>query len=540
MVPYYRRLALLLSLFVALCHTLEAKPYTLQEIEVMPQSIARDFYIWRFLEQPETTEQQALTAYELSQRKNAKLKKAIRKKIGYTPKTPKPNATPKDPKNFIIYPYTAANKSRAALRKLYRRIQQRGQYSDVLQVMTSNDPFETLGTLTAQTQCYIFNNAGTAYRKKRLNHPFPPQQLDALAHEEQFNLAIFKIVTTPALDRMKRSLLGTPVTSKLEFQSRFLLAINAIEFNALTEAQHYLQHALSHAQYQSQKDQCNFWLYLVTEEKVYLQRLIQSNQVNLYTLRARDLLNRPYPKVITPKLSVNLVANIDPHYPIDWERIKIKMQANTSKANEKLAERYNSYMTEGIYCYLKEKASNYTQPYYPMPYPDAMLGRERERIALLYAIARQESRFVPASISTSYALGMMQIMPFLIKHLAQERGETLELEQMFDPYVAIDYADQHLNYLTKHLYHPLFIAYAYNGGIGFTKRTIKKENLFKQGRFEPYLSMELIDYPESRDYGKKVLTNYVIYSNLLGAQLKITDFLNMLDKPSLTDRFRKE
>ena len=110
---------------------------------------------------------------------------------------------------------------------------------------------------------------------------------------------------------------------------------------------------------------------------------------------------------------------------------------------------------------------------------------------------------------------------------------------MFDPYVAISYANQHMNYLNKSLYHPLFVAYAYNGGIGFTRRSIRKKNLFKKGIYEPYLSMELIDSIEARDYGKKVLANYVIYANLLGIQTKLSPLLNMLEHPSQTDRFRK-
>lgn len=215
------------------------------------------------------------------------------------------------------------------------------------------------------------------------------------------------------------------------------------------------------------------------------------------------------------------------------------MREKEPQALNRLADNYNSYMTEGVYSYLKEKALNYNKPYYPMPYIDAMIGIDKKRVSLLYAIGRQESRFVPASISTSYALGMMQIMPFLIKHLAKERGEKLELEEMFNPYTALSYANQHLDYLNKHLYHPLFVAYAYNGGIGFTRRSLKSSHLFKEGKFEPYLSMELIDYEESREYGKKVLTNYVIYMNLLGNQIKISDFLTILDEPSLTDRFRK-
>ena len=62
--------------------------------------------------------------------------------------------------------------------------------------------------------------------------------------------------------------------------------------------------------------------------------------------------------------------------------------------------------------------------------------------------------------------------------------------------------------------------------------------MFKRGRYEPYLSMELIDYAESREYGKKVLTNYVVYLNLLGVKTKITTLLNQLDKPRKTDKFR--
>jgi len=206
---------------------------------------------------------------------------------------------------------------------------------------------------------------------------------------------------------------------------------------------------------------------------------------------------------------------------------------------EELANMYKTHETEGVYNYLIEKATKYKVPYYPMPYREAMWGYSKERIAMLYALARQESRFVPASVSPSYALGMMQIMPFLIKHLAKERKEKLDLDEMFNPHVAISYANQHMDYLNSWLYHPLFVAYAYNGGIGFTRKTIRKKNLFKEGKYEPYLSMELIDYEESKEYGKKVLTNYIIYLNLLGIQTRVSSFLNTLAYPSQTDRFRK-
>ena len=109
---------------------------------------------------------------------------------------------------------------------------------------------------------------------------------------------------------------------------------------------------------------------------------------------------------------------------------------------------------------------------------------------------------------------------------------------MFNPRKAIVYANHHLNYLTKYLHSPLFIAYAYNGGIGFTKKLLRKPGYFKKGPYEPYLSIEKIGNAEAREYGKKVLVNYVIYLNLLGVNARIKPLIDELVYPSKTDSFR--
>jgi len=79
---------LLLFLFLSLS-LLEAKSHSFKEIEVMPSSFAKDYYTWRFISEKKTSKQDALKAYKWTKRKSYKLKKAIRKKLGYTPKTPK-------------------------------------------------------------------------------------------------------------------------------------------------------------------------------------------------------------------------------------------------------------------------------------------------------------------------------------------------------------------------------------------------------------------------------------------------------------------
>ena len=86
---------------------------------------------------------------------------------------------------------------------------------------------------------------------------------------------------------------------------------------------------------------------------------------------------------------------------------------------------------------------------------------------------------------------------------------------MFKPSYNIKYARKHLEWMKKSLYHPLFIAYAYNGGIGFFKKHLLA-GTFSKGEYEPYLSMELMSNAESREYGKRVLANYVMYKKILG------------------------
>ena len=252
---------------------------------------------------------------------------------------------------------------------------------------------------------------------------------------------------------------------------------------------------------------------------------------------AADTMNARYPKTITESLWKSKTSGFDITNPIDWAKVKHQMKAGCDL--DDLADDHKSQECIGVYTYLKAKASNFTESYFPMPYRDAMKDMPKERQALIYAIARQESRFVPASVSRSFALGMMQFMPFLIKHIAKQKGENIDLDKLFDPYKAIEYADYHLDYLTKYLHHPLFIAYAYNGGIGFTRRYIRNNKHFRKGPYEPYMSMESMKNIEAREYGKKVLANYVIYMNKLGVKTRIFPLLKILATPEKTDTFRK-
>ena len=129
-------------------------------------------------------------------------------------------------------------------------------------------------------------------------------------------------------------------------------------------------------------------------------------------------------------------------------------------------------------------------------------------------------------------------MPFLVRAMDKEAKQpTGSLQKMFEPATNIDYASRHLDYLQKHLYHPLLIAYAYNGGIGFTKRMLQA-GAFSDAPYEPFMSMEMMVNSETREYGKKVLANYVVYKRIFGQSTSILRLFENLKYPSRTDRFR--
>jgi len=335
-----------------------------------------------------------------------------------------------------------------------------------------------------------------------------------------------------------------PSRNKTDWKKRsnahksFKYAIKMLESKQFSKAAQNFDAAYRLYENRWEKDKCLFWLYKVTKKITYLNKLKRSYHINMYTLLAADITKSKYPRsIVTPSISKDSVYRIDETNPIHWAEIKAKMNLPSTDL-EDLADTCESKATVGMHTYLKAKACDYKKSYFPLPYRRTMRKFSKERQAIIYAIARQESRFIPASVSRSFALGMMQFMPFLIKHVAKEKGEHMDYDMIFHPRKAIEYADFHLDYLQKYLYHPLFVAYAYNGGIGFTRKLIRKKNYFRKGAFEPYLSMEKMTNVEAREYGKKVLTNYVIYLNKLGKPTRLLPFMKTLTDPSKTDKFR--
>lgn len=129
---------------------------------------------------------------------------------------------------------------------------------------------------------------------------------------------------------------------------------------------------------------------------------------------------------------------------------------------------------------------------------------------LIEAVMRQESLFDPEAKSSANALGLMQLLPDTATKLAAADNRALDPLALFQPDLNIDLGTRYLNQLLARFDGDVLKAVAaYNGGEAAVEKW--------QRRFadlEPDEFVESISYRETRDYIKRVLTNYRTYQQL--------------------------
>ena len=320
--------------------------------------------------------------------------------------------------------------------------------------------------------------------------------------------------------------------------SNFILGLHNLKYFRTTNALKYFNLAKIKTKSKMNMDKNTFWIYQVTADKKYLEELASSMSINIYSLYAKEKLGIIVDNYFSSVEIKNEESKKNICDPFVWNKIIKEIKETPKNKLFKLADKYNHKDMASVQSYIIQKAHNYKMHGYIMPYNKYLGDISNDEKALVYALMRQESNLIPSALSRSFALGLMQIMPFVTDDLSKKMKNPITCyNDMFQPEYNIKYALKHLKWMKKSLYHPLFTAYAYNGGMGFFKKHLLS-GTFKKGKYEPFLSMELMSNKESREYGKKVLSNYVIYKKILGEEVSIISLLDNLTDPKKTDRFR--
>ena len=512
--------------------------YDLKSLKQKDNSLAKDYYLYRLFQKQEISKQEAQDLRKHIFRYAGKLRQELEKFIPYKEDVnPKYKACFQYGKNTIL----DANESCQLYRlnslifissldfdtkeKLANKFRQSNtRLSLILKAFNTNDPLR-----------YIVNNDSYDNFIRVFNFFDKPDIAiskdfaELLIKDKAFSPLIQRIIIQKTHKDLRFSLLRIN-PSLVSDDLAFYLALNALSFNDENRAFAFFDRAYHTFRLQSHKDNALFWLYKISLKDEYLVKLAQSPSLNIYSIYAKELKNIPLKEFELLNVSSKKKVDFDMQDPFAWQDLAAKI-ANLDEASlEKMAQKFKSEHTLALYAYILERVHKFKNNYFIMPYFEYLKDYSKERQALILAIARQESRFIPTAISSSYALGIMQFMPFLANHIAKNELKLANFDQddMFKPKIAYEFANHHLNYLEKHLGSVVFISYAYNGGIGFTNRMLKRDDMFKGGKFEPFLSMEFVPYKESRIYAKRVLANYVVYRLLLNDSIKISSIFESL------------
>jgi len=516
--------------------TLIAKTITYEQISKMPRSNARNFYIWRYFKQdiPTSKAQKAFEKITFVTPKlfHAYAKKSPLKEMREASRCMKLSHT-KLLKEKDIYcaataltQYKAAKMGRKNREKLYKRIEP--HFKDIaswLEPMTKKDPTAYLLNKDPKTFIKIFTNAGGKYRKE-MDYDLPEEYLLKLSKEKGFNKTVSKIVTNNSLVKLQKSLLKLK-DYDYSHKTTFFLAMNALKQKDEKLALKLIKKASKNAYYKMDIDKTTFWKYLITKDKKVLEKLSNSADNNVYSLYAKELTNKSLDTLLTDIKAENVKAKHSINTPFEWLTILRNIKKKSSSELKKYLNEFTTKELLPVNAFIQERIFKYQRHPYIIPYREYFKHQKLDTQALILAIGRQESRFIPPSISSAYALGVMQLMPFVANAIAKQKKESLDLDDMFKPGKNLEYAQSHLKYLLNSLDNPLFIAYAYNAGMGFFNR-VKKGGAFNGSQYDPFISMELIPYAETRKYGKKVLANYIIYKKLLGEPTSVVALLDKL------------
>lgn len=530
-------------LLLAFCIGFAKTDITLEFLESKPKGLARDFYIWQFLSNEHTSLQDALKAYELIHRKTSKLDSLMSAK-GKVSELPRRlycqrlsfESLKKQDKECIKSGLNLANVPTMPQKNkdfLLKTFQNDPAYKKRIEILSKPNILTGMLSSDAATFAALYNALRDNQRLQIINQNIKPQALKKLADEnnKSFNNMLQKIIVTHdnSYAKFKQSLIGAKITGADSY-TLFLLGINEILHQKPKAALEYFRLSSKNAPTPMQQNRALFWEYYLSHDNKVLENLASSTNVDLYTIYANQKLGvKPSYQVVTDlgKLSPKK-PDFDIKDPFQWQLLKDNLsQVKSDKDLEELSKHFAYEDTSAHLAYVLNQLNKFKIHYFITPFSDKLKWKSDHEKAFTYAIAKQESTLLPALVSTSYALGMMQIMPFNVEPFAKSlKRDNITLEDMFNPITALEFGTFYLNDLGREFKHPLFVSYAYNGGPGFLRRTLKTKKFFLKNRnYEPWLSMELIPYKESRDYGFRVLANYIVYQESFGNTINLEAYL---------------
>jgi soluble lytic murein transglycosylase len=155
---------------------------------------------------------------------------------------------------------------------------------------------------------------------------------------------------------------------------------------------------------------------------------------------------------------------------------------------------------------------------------------DRVEMALVYAVARQESAFDTNAVSTANARGLLQIQPDTAREAARSLGLPFAEERLTaDPGYNAILGGAYLRTLLDRYDGSLVLAMAaYNAGLSRVDEWLGRYGDPRRAGVDPIDWIERIPFAETRNYVQRVIENLQVYRAILGEpELKIAADLGL-------------
>lgn len=199
----------------------------------------------------------------------------------------------------------------------------------------------------------------------------------------------------------------------------------------------------------------------------------------------------------------------------EWYHSTRDMNTEDVIAAGKLAERWG-WHRNGIQAMISAQSWDDLQLRFPLAYQEQMTNAAKSASMtphLLFAIARQESAFMPDARSPAGALGLMQLLPSTAQYTARRAGIPYKRHELLSPETNIDLGSRYLHQLLNEFDGNRILATAaYNAGPTRVRQWLSAE----QQKLPYDVWIETIPYRETRSYVQNVLAYSVIYGYRLG------------------------
>lgn len=510
-------------------------------IESKPKSIARDFYIYLYLEEnKKISDDDALKLYDLIDNKSYKIMSLLKEKIP-TQSLPKAmqcrakrlhELLKMDDECFNMgfrLDYSMWLKD-ADIERLESPATKRRV--EILRTRNKAKILEKILDSSGEDFSAIYNSISG----KAAIFNVAPKNLKNLSNKN-FEKTLYHLILSKKYPNFTKALLRENIVGVNDW-SAYALGLNELESGSKKKALAYFKQATDNASFKLMHDKALFWVYKINENlgdkaksDESLNALAESTHFNLYSLYATKKLG------VTPKYYIidenneifkeipkKANAPFDVADPFAWQTMRkeiIDIQNKDSLVRVAKLLYHKESMPHLVF--VLNRYFNFQKSFFIKPYKDDLVFDDEN---LVYAVARQESAFVPSVISRSYALGMMQIMPFNVLPFAKAlKIDNITYADMFEPKISLKFGDYYLSHLKKEFAHPLFVSYAYNGGPSFIRNFLKNsKNFSAKNPLDPWFSMEFIPYEESRFYGFNVMANYIVYREMEGESMDMDAF----------------